>query len=377
MKILILGQDPSTARFVNLLLSRPDHEIVMSCPPWPGLPGTTDLETALATPGINAALVGGPLAERGELLRRSAGQGWTCLCLHPPGLNTDPYYQVALSNHEFKAIVLPDLPLRFHPGIAAMRQATRPGGPAGPVRSIVLETNHPHNSQSLVLDPFAAWVDVVRLLLGEIENIAAMGFPAGTSPTERLTAQLRGPGDRRAEVIVRTEDKPASARLTVTARDQVIVLECDPNGPEGGRLCTSPTGATSPEGMAATELPPWNPTLAIVGRWAAAAQLQSPLEPALLDGMRSMEVAEGAIRSLRRGRALDLHYEEVSEANNFKTIMTSVGCMMVVAVLFGLPLILAGPALGLHFTLYLGYLIPLAFVAFALLQVLRFAIRND
>ena len=90
-----------------------------------------------------------------------------------------------------------------------------------------------------------------------------------------------------------------------------------------------------------------------------------------------MEVAEGAMRSLRRGRALDLHYEEVSEANNFKTIMTSAGCMMVVAVLFGLPLILAGPALGLHFTLYFGYLIPLGFGAFALLQVLRFAIRND
>lgn len=377
MKILILGQDSSTTRFVDLLIHNPEHQVLMTWPPMPNLPGTTDLEAALATPGIDAALVGGPLADRGELLRRSAGQGWTCLCLHPPGPNTDPYYQVALSNHEFKAIVLPDLPMRFHPGIAAIRQATSPGGPAGPVRSLVLEINHPEETQSLVLEPFAAWVDVVRVLLGEIENIAAMGFPAGTSPTERLTAQLRGPADRRAEVIVRTNDKISCVKLTVTARDQILTLECDPNGPSGGRLTTAPAQDGSSEKAVVKDLPAWDKKLVMIDQWARASERQNPPEPGLLDGMRSMEVAEGAIRSLRRGRALDLHYEEVSEANNFKTIMTSVGCMMVVAVLFGLPLILAGPALGLHFTLYFGYLIPLAFVAFAVLQVLRFAIQND
>jgi len=377
MKILILGQDSSTTRFVDLLIHNTDHQVVMTWPPMPNLPGTTDLEAALATPGIDAALVGGPLADRGELLRRSAGQGWTCLCLHPPGPNTDPYYQVALSNHEFKAVVLPDLPMRFHPGIAVIRQATSHGGPAGPVRSLVLEINHPEETQSLVLEPFAAWVDVVRVLLGEIENIAAMGFPAGTSPTERLTAQLRGPADRRAEVIVRTNDKTSCVKLTVTARDQILTLECDPNGPAGGRLTVAPVPGGSQEQLVVTELPVWDKNLVMIDQWARAAERQSPPEPGLLDGMRSMEVAEGAIRSLRRGRALDLHYEEVSETNNFKTIMTSAGCMMVVAVLFGLPLILAGPALGLHFTLYFGYLIPLAFVAFAVLQVLRFAIRND
>ena len=120
------------------------------------------------------------------------------MCLHPPGLNTDPYYQVTLSNHEFRAVVTPDLPLRFHPGIQAIRQATGTGGTAGPLRSIVLEISSPFTKQSLVLNPFSKWVDVIRFLMGEVENIAAMGFPAGTAPTERFTAQLRGSGDRRA-----------------------------------------------------------------------------------------------------------------------------------------------------------------------------------
>jgi hypothetical protein len=49
--------------------------------------------------------------------------------------------------------------------------------------------------------------------------------------------------------------------------------------------------------------------------------------------------------------------------------------MMVISVIFALPLILAGPALGLPFTLYLGYLIPLAMGGFVALQLLRLAIK--
>src|SRR5262249_21708225 len=82
------------------------------------------------------------------------------------------------------------------------------------------------------------------------------------------------------------------------------------------------------------------------------------------------------VRSLRRGRTVELHYEEVSEAGTFKSVMTSLGCLVLLAALALMPLALTGPALGLRWTIYLAYAIPPALVLFVALQALRFAIRD-
>ena len=90
-----------------------------------------------------------------------------------------------------------------------------------------------------------------------------------------------------------------------------------------------------------------------------------------------MELSEAVRRSLRRGRTIDLHYEAISEEASFKSIMTSTGCTILLGILFLLPLALAGPALGLNWTIYLAWLIPPVLVVFAVSQVLRFGIRRE
>jgi len=89
-----------------------------------------------------------------------------------------------------------------------------------------------------------------------------------------------------------------------------------------------------------------------------------------------MELVEATARSLRRGRTVDLHYERVSESGNFKSVMTSVGCVLLLLVLVALPVALIGPALGIGWTLYIAYAIPPVLILFILLQSLRFAARE-
>ena len=98
--------------------------------------------------------------------------------------------------------------------------------------------------------------------------------------------------------------------------------------------------------------------------------------PDLNDGIRAMELSEAVVRSLRRGRTIDMHYESISEESTFKSIMTSTGCMILLGSLLVLPLALAGPALGVNGTIYIAYLIPPVLVLFAVLQVLRLGIRR-
>ena len=42
-----------------------------------------------------------------------------------------------------------------------------------------------------------------------------------------------------------------------------------------------------------------------------------------------------------------------------------------------MPMILAGPAIGIPITLYLGYLIPISLACFVAMQILRLAIKSD
>ena len=78
------------------------------------------------------------LEVRGEWLRRVAAEGLPAICLHPPGDDSEAYYQVALSREETGAVLVPDRPARLHPGVAAIRPALADGS-LGVFRSLRLE----------------------------------------------------------------------------------------------------------------------------------------------------------------------------------------------------------------------------------------------
>ncbi len=89
-----------------------------------------------------------------------------------------------------------------------------------------------------------------------------------------------------------------------------------------------------------------------------------------------MELTEATVRSLRRGRTVDLHYEAITEESTFKSVMTSTGCVIILIALFIVPIALAGPPLGFPWTIYLAYVIPPILVIYVLLQGLRLALRR-
>ena len=132
-----------------------------------------------------------------------------------------------------------------------------------------------------------------------------------------------------------------------------------------------------------TALGEWDPPAAIFHALRTARAIETDVDarlapaPNLHDGTRSMELTEAVVRSLRRGRTIDLHYERISEAASFKSIMTSTGCMLLLGSLFVLPLALAGPALGFNQSIYIAYLILPLLILFAAFQLFRFGIKPE
>jgi predicted dehydrogenase len=369
MNFLILGDGPDERLWASYLADHPEHSVIAASPGFPdilpGAPTPVDLDGALAVGGVEAVIVGGSLAFRDEALRRSAALGFASICLHPPGENADPYYQVALSREETGAIVVPDLPGRLHPGVVTIREEFNRGA-LGKFRSLTIEVPGDPAEPDLTAATFPRWVDLARVFLGEVLSLTALGDPPGDHPTRSLTVQLRGTQGRMAELRLTASGPDSPARIVLTGGTGSLTLEVSP-GWAGPSLLIGPGGRS-------TELPPWSPRGALLEIFTLAVSGR-PTRPNLIDGTRAMELTSAARRSLRRGRSIDLHYEEVSEANNFKTVMTSVGCMVLLGILVALPAALVGPALGIGQTIYIAYAIPPILILFAMLQFLRLVLK--
>ena len=311
-----------------------------------GFPSLETLTRAWQVRASISCVVGGPLELRGEALRRAAAEGLAIICLHPPGEDSEAYYQVALSKSETGAVVVPDLPLRLHPGVAALARAMT-SGDLGTFRGIRHECSVGPSGTDLVRHEFARAVDVVRALVGEIEALTASGNPAGDHPDIELVVQLRAAQGRQAEVRVWSGPQEPS-RLTVSGSSGSLTLEYDPLFHDPARLVRRGSELIKRAGHRAGIVGP------ACGDRAHPATLHGsgapppprpiparawPTAPAPWNSRRPP-------RSLRRGRTIDLHYEAISEESSFKSIMTSTGCVILLVVLLILPLALAGPCLG-------------------------------
>jgi predicted dehydrogenase len=368
MNILILGDGPEELRWARALLDHPEHRLAYACPGFkslPDVPGGNDLDTALASSRLDAVICGGDPTLRAEGLRRAASTGLRAIALHPPGPNADPYYQVALSRQENGAIVVPDLPARLHPGVATLEKALR-DDPGKTSRVVRYDATVGPTDGDLMRVVLPKVLDVVRALIGEVQAVTATAAPSG----ESLTVHLRTATDLHAEIrLARGPHEPA--RLTVPAGDGTLTLEHDISFDGPARLVRKSTK----EGESGIELGPWDAKAAIL-RALEEADPSGEATPGLGDGTRAMEVAEAAARSLRKGRTIDLHYEEMSEVGNFKSVMTSTGCALLLIAMVLLFASAALPWMGFEKGAYIAWVVPPALVLFMLFQFLRYGIKS-
>ncbi len=377
MNVLLLGNGDEEHAWASWLLGQTEHRLDAAFPGFAdpalaGVPAPRDLDDALARADVQVVIVGGPIDSRGEALRRAAAEGLAIICLHPPGDDSEPYYQVTLSREETGAVIVPDLPLRLHPGVDLLRKALETNE-LGAFRSLRLEAPC-QPGQNLVRETFARAVDVIRALVGEIEALTATGDPPGEDPDLELVVQLRAPVGRRAELRAWCGTSEPG-RLTLQAVMGSLTLEFETSLERPLRLIRR----ESQQPEQSTNFEPWDKHAAVfsvliasLGR-RAVSDLPSPN---IHDGTRAMELVEATARSLRRGRTVDLYYEPISEESSFKSVMTSTGCMLLVGSLFAVMLALSGPPLGFNWTIYIAYVIPPILVIFVVLQMLRFALRT-
>jgi myo-inositol 2-dehydrogenase/D-chiro-inositol 1-dehydrogenase len=372
MRFLIIGDGPEERQWARAISQSGAHSVAVAYPPsieFPDAAPAHDLDEALAAVGVEAAVIGGPPELRAEALRRVAAEGLPAICLHPPGPNADPYYQVALAPRETGAVVVPDIPLRLHPALETIRRRLAEGR-LGPIRVVRYEAVWPSNTD-LLNHVLPRLVDGVRAFLGEVHSVTATGAPPRSQPVESLTVHLAGPQNRAGEIRLScAKGSPEPARLVVACGEGMLTWEHEVTLTDASRLVERDSAGK----QTVDELAAWDPWGAILDTLSAAASGR-PAAPDLLDGTRAMEIAEAAVRSLERGRSIDLHFDEISEVSSFKAVMSSLGCGLVLLGVLLYIVSLIGMAMGFKAAAYLAWAIVPLLVIYVLLQLLRFAAR--
>ena len=103
-------------------------------------------------------------------------------------------------------------------------------------------------------------------------------------------------------------------------------------------------------GAKTESVPDWDPAAEVLATLQAALAGET-VEPSWTDAVRSVELVEAVERSLRRGKQVELRWDDNPEESNFKSTMTALGCGLLV---FGLVAIVAA-AVGQKVAEKLGF----------------------
>ncbi|MFO0869494.1 MAG: hypothetical protein U0935_11230 [Pirellulales bacterium] len=344
MKLAFLGYDADAERVARAAVAGTEHQVVAL---WgddaaaealralaPSVSRLPDWESLVAAPGIDAVVVGRRREAGGEPLKKLVQEGVPLLVIHPLG---DPLLALELDmiRRDGQGPIVTCFPGAGHPALGQLREWIEQGadGPLGPVEQCVLVRALAERGRETVLFQLARDVESLRSLIGSINRVNATGPAADAEAWSNLSVTLSGPGMVVARWSVEPVSAGAAATLTVIGQRGRATLELADDWSRW-KLVMSwspdvrdhwPSGSAEEDALAQLE----------------RARQGAVCEPNWSAVCRDLEVADTVELSLRRGRLIELHHEQVTEEDTFKGVMAALGCLL----LLGVPLVLLAAAL--------------------------------
>ncbi len=288
-------------------------------------------EALLDSNHSDGVLVGrGRLAaqERSEQIGQLVKSGVPILTSFPVVDAVLSYYEIDMARSETGVLLQHYNPLSEQHQIIAecARWIAEGHDELGPIEQVVWERPLANRTQSAVLWHFARDVELLSLVAGKLNRLGALGSPDQAATYAGLSVQLLG----KSEVPVRwqvgpIEESPVS-RLTLIAQHGKLTVEFDESGSAlRHTLSTQGRSDTAP-------LDPPNSASMAIERFANAANHGDGSASTWSRALAAMELADTIEISLRRGRMIEVHQQQLTEQLAFKGTMSALGCGVLLVV---------------------------------------------
>jgi len=333
--------------------------------------------------GVIVGRGGAAAGLRGEQVNQLVKNGVAVLATFPLVDSVLVYYEIDMARGESNAVLQHFNPLTEHcPTIDQCADSIAHGHPQlGPIEQVVLERALAERTQEQVLWHFSRDVELLDVVAGQLNRLGALGSPDEAATYSGLSVQLLG----KSEVPVRWQVGPveqaAWAHLILIAeRGRLIVALSEAGSP--WQLSVSQNGETETTALAdfaasgAREA--GDAASKAVGRFVDAVAAGDGDASSWPRALRAMELTDTIEISLRRGRMIEVHQQQLTEELAFKGTMSALGCGVLLVVP---PLLLVfgwlAELMGLSVARFWPHLVLTFFALFLGLQLIPKLIFDD
>lgn len=251
---------------------------------------------------------------RARQVQELARLGRPMLVTFPLFTSVLTYFEVDMSRTEGGALLQYHNPLREASALAATIDWIADGHPRfGRVEQIAATRAMVDRSREQVLRRFAPDVDLLSHVAGKLNRIGAHASTGTDADYSALSVQLLGA----AELPVRWSVEPPA-----DAAGLALHFIC-----ERGRE----TIWFDSQGLAAQS--PIAAATGAIDRFARAVEAEDVSASTWLQALRAMELTDSIEISLRRGRMIDVHDQQLTEQLAFKGTMSAFGCGLLLVII--------------------------------------------
>ncbi len=352
MKFALLGADPESCLLVASAAEL-GHEIVWygdvaqvdrATHPWLAeADQADDWEALFDRDFCDFVIVGrgdAPSARRIEQVIQLVRIGIPLLTTFPLHESVLTYYEIDMARLDSGAVLW-----HFNPLVAQTNRIEEfaswihKGHPElGPIEQFICDRPLDDRSKDKVLWHFARDVELLDKIAGPLDRLGALGSPDEAATYSGLSVQLLGKSQVPIRWAVGPADQSAYPTLTFVGQKGRVRFEFDKS-----------SVFRSLETSIPHELLPTTAATHCIKEFVTAVD-EMRSRTTWLAALRAMELTDTIEISLRRGRMIDVHHQQLTEELSFRGRMSAVGCF----VLLLLPPLLIfagwfGDLLGLQF----------------------------
>jgi len=259
---------------------------------------------------------------RCEQVSQLTKNGVTCLTTFPLVDSVLAYYEIDMARGESNTILQHFNPLTQQRSVIdACASWIGEGHPElGSIEQVVWERPLAERTQAKVLWHFSRDVEFLALVAGRLNRLGALGSPDEAATYAGLSVQLLG----KSEVPVRWQVGPiegdSDARLVLIAQQGKVTVTFDESG-QAWQLSVSQQGKTTAEQLEAVDA-----AAQAIERLALPTEHNRGATSTWPAALNAMELADTIEISLRRGRMIEVHQQQLTEQLAFKGTMSAFGC---------------------------------------------------